>query len=593
MADPAPALGDTVPVLIRTPSEVDSVYLRSTWDGEPKLAAAVVDEATATTKWWRTAVPVRNPVTRYRFLLDGRRWLNALGETDHDVPDAFDFRLVAGDPPPAWAADAVVYQIFPDRFARSPGADGRTPPPWAIPCAWDDPVIPRGPETPYQLYGGDLEGITGKLDHIAGLGVDAVYLTPFFPAGSSHRYDATAFDRVDPLLGGDAALRRLADAVHARGMRLIGDITTNHCGVAHPWFTEALAGDPAAQSMFYLDGAGGYDTWLGVQSLPKLNWASPELRRRFFDGPSAVAVRWLDRLDGWRVDVANMTGRHGGDDFTVEVAHLMRRAVTAARPDALLVGEHTSDGTADVDRAGWQGTMNYAGFVRPLWTWLRGEALALPEFLGLPGDVPRRSGASVVASMRTFAALVSWQALTTSWNLLGSHDSARVRTIVGAADRHEVAAGLLLTLPGTPMIFAGDELGLTGENGEHSRTPMPWHRPERWDRRTLATYTALIGLRRGHEALRRGGLRWLHASPDALAFVREGVAEDLLVYARRAPGEPVRLTGAEHTAENLYGGASTSIVDGRLVLPGDGPTIQVWRLKPGRRRGRAGRPGTW
>ena len=98
-------------------------------------------------------------------------------------------------------------------------------------------MIGRGPETPRQFYGGDLDGIAEHLDHIADLGANTVYLTPIFPARSNHRYDAASFDEVDPLLGGDAALDRLAGAVHERGMRLLGDITTNHTGDAHPWFT--------------------------------------------------------------------------------------------------------------------------------------------------------------------------------------------------------------------------------------------------------------------------------------------------------------------------------------------------------------------
>ncbi len=119
-----PALGDVVPVFVRVPATepVRRVFVRSTPDGEPRFTPAIVDQRTAGEVWWRAEVEVRNPVTNYRFLLDcpgGYRWLNALGVFEHDVPDNTDFKLVAYDPPPAWARDAVVYQIFPDRFARS------------------------------------------------------------------------------------------------------------------------------------------------------------------------------------------------------------------------------------------------------------------------------------------------------------------------------------------------------------------------------------------------------------------------------------------------------------------------------------------
>ena len=583
-----PGLGEAVTVFVRVPpgAAVRRVHVRSVADGEPRIAEAVVDRwLPGGETWWRAEVEARNPVTRYRFLLDGPggpRWLTQLGVLAHDLPDATDFRLVTHDPPPAWAADAVVYQIFPDRFARSAAAAARRSPRWAIPCDWDTPVIGRGPETPYQLYGGDLDGIAERLDHIAALGATTVYLTPIFPARSNHRYDAAAFDRVDPLLGGDDALARLAAAVHARGWRLLGDVTTNHCGDAHPWFTGAAADvDPVERSMFYFTADGGYESWLGVPSLPKLDWASAEVRRRFLDGPDAVLARWLRppwSLDGWRVDVANMTGRRGPDDHLREVAAAMRRTVAAARPDALLLAEHAHDATGDLDAGGWHGTMNYGGFLRPLWSWLRAPDLDLPDFLGLPGGVPRRDARAALATMRAFAALVSWRSLTASWNLLGSHDTARIRTVLGSAALGEVATGLLCTLPGIPMVFAGDEIGLRGRNGEHSRTPMPWHRPQSWDAGTLRYYRDLIALRRDRPALRHGGLRWLYADADALVFARESAGETVLVLARRAAGAPIRLPGMG-AAAGVYGGAGDLCPDhaGAVTLPADGPTFQAWR----------------
>ncbi|WP_229399846.1 glycoside hydrolase family 13 protein [Micromonospora okii] len=584
-----PALGETVPVFVRVPAGADvrAVHVRTTGDGEPRFAEAVVDRRAGGDVWWRADVEARNPVSNYRFLLDGARggrWLNAAGLADHDVPDNGDFKLVTHAPPPAWARDAVIYQIFPDRFARSAAADGRPAPDWAIPCDWDTPVIGRGPETPRQFYGGDLDGIAERLDHLDRLGVNTVYLTPVFPARSNHRYDATSFDTVDPLLGGDAALARLADAVHARGWRLLGDITSNHTGDAHHWFTAALA-DPRApeRELYYFDLPGqDYESWNGVRSLPKLNWGSAELRRRFATAPEALLRRWLRppySLDGWRVDVANMTGRRGADAYTHEVARLLRETVAQTRPDGLVLAEHGHDHTGDLDHDGWHGTMNYVGFTDPVWSWLRHGDDPVPNFLGTPGGVRRRDAHAVLATMDVYRSLVSWRSYTHSWQLLGSHDSARIRTVVGDAARQEVAAGLLATMPGTPVIFAGDELGLTGTNGEGSRTPMPWHRPESWDVGTFAAYRSLVALRRAEPALRHGGLRRVYADADTLAFLRESPDGSLLVLARRAAGTPIRLAGLP-AGENVYGGAPAlrPDADGTVTLPADGPTFQVWRV---------------
>lgn len=591
--DEEPAAGTDVTVFVRIPhgDGANQVWVRTPVDAEPRFAGGVVDRTTAAETWWRCEVPVHNPVTGYRFLLSGGprgyRWLNGTGTHARDVTDAEDFRLTTAAPAPRWAREATVYQIFPDRFARSEGARERPHPPWAVPAAWDDPVVAVGPDTPLQVYGGDLDGVAERLGHVASLGVDTVYLTPVFPAASNHRYDASSFDEVDPVLGGDPALLRLAGAVHARGWRLLGDLTTNHCGDSHPWFRIAQA-DPgsAEREFFYFDAEGRYVSWLGVPSLPKFRHHSAELRRRLVDGPASVAARWLGPpygLDGWRIDVANMTGRHGTDDLNATVATALRRTVTAVRSDALLLAEHCHDASADLAAGGWHGTMNYAGFSRPLWAWLRrSDAAPIPH--GQPTAVPRLGAGAFAATVRAFRAAAPWSTMAASWSLIGSHDTARIRTVTGAADLVEVAAGLMFTMPGVPMVYAGDEIGLEGHDGEDARRPFPWDRPHTWDRPTLRAYRDLAGLRRAHEALRRGGLRWVHAHGDALAFLRESATERLLVLASRAPHPPVRVRGRslglDGEATNLYGGARAlrAGTDNIVTLPGDGPTFQVWHL---------------
>ncbi|GIF69127.1 alpha-glycosidase [Asanoa ishikariensis] len=588
----APRLGDTVPVFVRVPHGhgTGGVWARATADAEPMFVAGRIDRTTAAETWWRCDIPMHNPLTGYRFLLGGGadpgyRWLNGSGTHHHDVTDADDFLLTTAPPAADWARDAIVYQIFPDRFARS-GHD-REPPPWAEPAGWDDPVVHTGPSTPAQWYGGDLDGVTDKLDHIGAVGADTVYLTPFFPAPSNHRYNASSFDEVDPHLGGDKALARLAQEVHARGWRILGDLTTNHCGSTHPWFRTALA-DPASleRQFFYLTPAGEVVGWLGHGSLPKLRYASVELRRRLVQGPASAAARWLRppfELDGWRVDVANMTGRYRTDDRNAEVAAALRRTVDEARPGGLLIAEHCHDATADLRRGDWHGTMNYAGFSNPVWTWLRDPAAGL-TLSGKPVAPTRGPAEALLATVRAFRAGVPWHAMAASWSLVGSHDTARIRTITGDAALVEVAAGLMFTMPGVPMVYAGDEIGLTGTNGEDARRPFPWDRPERWDRRTFDVYARLAALRRDAEPLRRGGLRWVHAHGDVLVFLRESAAGRLLVLAARSPHAPVRLLGRQlglhGEAANRYGGAPPlrAAVDNHVTLPGDGPTFQVWQL---------------
>ena len=591
----APEPGDTVPVFVRIPpgSAVDAVWARVPHDADPTYAEGKVDRTTPDGTWWRCDITLRNPLTKYRFLLSGPdggyRWLTGTGTHGHDVPDTADFTLSTAPPPPEWASDATVYQIFPDRFARSAAADSRPVPPWARPTGWDEEVVFRGDGVAEQFFGGDLDGIIEHLDHVARVGANTIYLTPFFPAASNHRYNASSFDEVDPLLGGNEALGRLAQAVHGRGWRLLGDLTTNHSGDTHEWFRTALS-DPAApeRGFYYFDSpeSNGYHGFLGVMTLPKFRFDSAELRRRMIDGHESVTGRWLRGpydLDGWRVDVAHMTGRHAADDFCAGVARTMRRTVAATGKDRLLIAEHPFDASADLSGDGWHGTMNYAGFTRPVWTWLHDPTSEIPD-LDAPVRMPRLPAQAAMATMRAVTSGMPWRAAATSWSLLGSHDTARIRTVVGTAEATEVAAGLLFTMPGAPMVFAGDEVGQTGVLGEDARRPFPWHEPETWDRTTLDRYAALAALRRSHDALRHGGLRWIHAEDDVLAYLRESSQERLLVLAARGPHVglrlPARLLGLPGEAQNEYGGAPPlrADADGVIDLPGDGPTFQVWQL---------------
>ena len=597
VCSPGPSLGEEVTVFARVPHgyPVRGLHVRTVRDGEARFHSASVDRTDDIETWWRATVTVANPVTSYRFLLDrgrlGYAWLTGSGVHDRDVTDAHDFRLCTASPPPAWAADAVVYQIFPDRFARS--GTPRPRPEWAVPADWyDDPVAYRGDLAPLQVYGGDLAGIEAHLDHLESLGINTVYLTPFFAAPSNHRYNVASFEDVDPLLGGAEALAALSAALHGRGIRLIGDLVTNHTGSEHPWFRDAQAdaGAPGHGYYYWRDHPAEYVSWLEVPSLPKLNYGSRELRSLLIDGPGSAVARWMlppYLLDGWRVDVGNMTGRYAGDDFNQEVARTIRATMTAVNPDALLIAEHGHDYTGDLPGDGWQGTMNIAGFLRPVWRWIADQASPVKDFLGVPVPISRTDAATMSSAMRDFAASTPWRVMSTNFNLLGSHDTARIRTVAGDPRLVEMAAGILFTFPGLPMLFAGDEIGLTGVNGEDSRRPFPWERPQTWDTRTLDCYRRLIRLRRHSGALRHGGMRWVYAGKDTLAYLRETPSQRVLVVANRASTEAVRISagalGVTGPAHNWYGDHALTVNGGTVTLPSEGPSIHIWALDPASR----------
>lgn len=608
----APSLGELVPVRLFVPHDADghpgatAVTLRAVHDGEPHLESAKPEASDASGTWWNAQLRVVNPVTRYRFLLTGPKgslagaytWLNATGVHCREVTDTADFRAVAHTPAPDWVADAVIYQVFPDRFGRSSSADARALPHWAKPAHWDDDVVHQGPDTPLQFFGGDLDGIIEHLDHLVALGVTVLYLTPFFPAQSNHRYDASSFDQVDPLLGGDEAFARLVAEAHHRGLRLMGDLTTNHTGDSHEWFLAAQDDPDAVEAGYYFfeQHPDQYACWFGLPSLPKLDHSSAALRRRMYEGPRSTVAHWLEAgLDAWRIDVANMTGRHGSQDLAHDVARTTVATARATRTDAWVLAEHGHDAGPDLQGDGWHGTMDYAGFTRPVWTWLGGAETSTRPFFGQPTASPVLSGIDVVTGMREVHAEMPWRAQAASTLHLDSHDLPRFRTATGGdgsgnisqqgREKHLVGMALQFTMPGVPSIFAGDEIGLTGVDGEHSRTPFPWHRRDAWDHQTFDAYRAMVELRRRHIALRRGGLRWVHVGDDSMTFLREHEDERILVHASRADHSPVTIPlqalGIE-SADRLVPllGEPCSAVDvDTAMMPTAGPAASIYHLR--------------
>lgn len=235
-----------------------------------------------------------------------------------------------------------------------------------------------------EFFGGDLQGIIQRLNYIEDLGASALYLTPIFTSPSNHKYDVENYREVDPHFGGNAALIALRQTLDERGMKLMLDMVPNHCGATNPWFLAAQA-DPAAPTAdfftFYRNSA-EYESWLGVGSLPKLNYHSQRLRETMYAGEDAIMRYWLRppfRIDGWRLDVANMLARQGESQFEHKVGRGIRRAIKQEAPHAYLIGENFYDGTPQLQGDELDATMNYRGFSLPLLHWLVGFEIGSPR----------------------------------------------------------------------------------------------------------------------------------------------------------------------------------------------------------------------
>ena len=253
---------------------------------------------------------------------------------------------------PEWVKHAVFYQVFPDRFARS----GRVPlqpsglEPWGT------------PPTVHGYKGGDLYGVADRLDHLEDLGVTALYLNPIFASGSNHRYHTHDYFTVDPMLGGDAALRHLLDTAHARGMKVVLDGVFNHASRGFLPFHDLMENGEASpyRDWFHVHGfplgaygEGGvapqYECWWNIPALPKLNTDTPQVRAYLL----SVAEHWLRfGIDGWRLDVPNEID---DDAFWRE----FRRRCRAVNPEAYLVGEIWDDAGRWLQGDQFDAVMNY------------------------------------------------------------------------------------------------------------------------------------------------------------------------------------------------------------------------------------------
>jgi alpha-glucosidase len=525
----------------------------------------------------------------YRFLIDlvdgAAFWLNTQGVSVVEPSDVLDFRITTFSDAPNWSKNSVMYQIFPDRFARSAKAMERKTPSWAIKKNWADPVSGSGPDVAKEFFGGDLDGVTEHLDHLEALGVTLLYLTPIFPAQSNHRYDASSFDEVDELLGGNEAFKTLVEQAHARGMKVLGDLTANHSGSEHEWFKAAFANPTAPESDFYFFSEGNtkYESWWGVSTLPKLNWNSKELRRRFIEGSDSVVAKWLKapfNLDGWRIDVANMTGRLEEQDLYKEVAQTIKKTMQEVNPDALLIGEYTKDAGPFIQGDGYHGAMTYSNFTKPLWLWFANENIKIYE--DFPGPGPSRySGKQFLEAHLQFASQFPWSVRQNNMNALDTHDIPRFKT-VGILGAQMVGAALQFTLPGIPVIFQGDEFGLDGNNGENSRTPMPWNDERPTEKSMIGVYGELARIRKENPVLIDGAVRWLYASDEAVVFAREDDTATILVAVTRFEDPNIKISMDAITdpdrAINLFGGGEIKVIGSSLLLPGKPLSVNIWRL---------------
>lgn len=387
---------------------------------------------------------------------------------------------------PEWVRDAVFYQIFPDRFCRSPrySAVGSF-------VDWDSKP------TRENMFGGNLAGIEDKLKYIAGLGVNTIYLCPIFKSNSNHRYHTVDYFEIDPVLGTLADFDRLVKKAHKLGIRVILDGVFNHCSRGFFQFNSLME---LGKNSPYVDWfhikkwplnaytkKPNYECWWGMPALPKFNTNNPDVREYLM----SVGEFWMKRgIDGWRLDVPNEID---DDSFWQE----FRCRIKAVNPEAYIVGEIWDEPSRWLQGDQFDGVMNYV-FRKAVMAYLFDEnPISTEEFCNrLKGAFPQFR----------YSSLGQLPCGDVPMNLLGSHDTSRLQNQPCSDEaRVRLAYALMFFLPGAPCVYYGDELALKGGKDPDNRRTIPWENLKELQKSPIYDWVReLIALRNAEPALRKG-----------------------------------------------------------------------------------------
>lgn len=403
-----------------------------------------------------------------------------------------------------WRNGAVVYQVLVDRFAPSLDLEAKkhlyASPKQLRP--WNEPPK-RGHyledaklwSHEIDFWGGDLKSLNQRLDYIQQLDIDVLYLNPIHLGFTNHKYDALDYHAVSPEYGSREDLRTLTKGVHAMGMKIVLDGVFNHMGQHSEIFQDALKGSTSAyRDWFYFNEEypAGYRTWAGSINLPELNLENPAVQDHIYAQHDSVVQSYLNEgIDGWRLDVAY--------DLGFVFLGALTEAAHQAKAGSLIVGEiwnYPEEWFPSVD-----GIMNFTAR-EIIWQTALGEL------------APARAS-KMLARMIEDAGIDN---MLKSWNVIDNHDTDRLKDMLPEQWQQRLAQVLQFTLPGSPNLYYGTELGMTGGEDPEMRGPMRWD----WvndDNHTLSWTKKLTSLHRQHRALKIGNFRPVE-SEKLLAFER-------------------------------------------------------------------------
>lgn len=471
-----------------------------------------------------------------------------------DKSDSKPFRLLVyrkDFSTPEWAKNAVMYQIFVDRFCKgNEKVEKRSD------CKINDDWYGGIPEFPEKngdplennmFFGGTLWGVADKLDYLNSLGVNVIYLCPIFKAFSNHKYDTGDYETVDEMFGGDKAFDNLLEKANNRGIKIILDGVFNHTGDDSKYFNryskyDSVGAFQSRESEYYdwyrfYEFPNKYEAWWGIEILPRLMGDNEKVRECFLS-ENGIVRKWLRRgAYGWRLDVA--------DELSEKFLEGLNAAVKAEKDDCLIIGEV------------WENAADKISYGK-IRKYFRGKQLdsvmnypikqAIIDFVKT-GDAERFYDrvVDVYSSYPEFCSSVLM-------NLVGSHDTARIITVLagespdGKTNRElsvmkmndeqiqnaikllKIASVLQFTLPGIPMIYYGDEAGLEGYGDPFCRRTFPWGRE---NKELLEHYRWLGSVKRQQKSLHNANINFLSHTDGFVAYERG----DVLVFANVGENE--------------------------------------------------------
>lgn len=426
-----------------------------------------------------------------------------------------------------WRNRQIVYQIFVDRFVRSGDLDARETlyaDPKRLRPWWQQPKAGKYVESAgcwgheIDFWGGNLQGVKEKLPYLAELGVNTIYLNPIFRAFTNHKYDTGDYFEIDPQFGTIQDLTDLSEEAHRRGIKLVLDGVFNHVGTRSAWFESAIKSpDGPYRSFFYFDAgySHGYRAWCNIKNLPELNLENPEVQAKIFAAPDSVVQRYLDVVDGWRLDVAF--------DLGPEILSKITESAHQVKSDSLVIGEiwNYPDGWLK----SMDGVMNFH---------LRQIILDFVQ-----GNIsPSKAGQWIERMIRD----AGIEPVLKSWTVLSNHDTPRIKALLPEPDLQKLALVLQFTLPGAPVIYYGEELGMMGGEDPANRGPMQWSLLD--GNEDLEFYRKLLSLRHGCESLQYGDFAHIDAE-RLLVFCRStAYVKDLVIVAVNPKNQPITETVA-------------------------------------------------